>query len=176
VSSSVASATSPTGAEAALVSLLQSYDVSAGSAGLSAAEEKPNLAISAMLLTQLGAGFGPLVEAALAARGWSSGPALAAQLAQFRTFLAQHHIHALLRRAKAAVLVSAVSEVELQTLANGKKTAVGEPVDLLGVERLEERLPEIAEIKAEHSWEHARAFEGGAEKRSLLTLVEALLV
>ena len=175
VSSRVAAAASAASAEQALISLLQSYDVSAGSAGLSAAQEKPNLAISAMLLTQLGAGFGPLIDTTLAARGWSRGPELTAQLALFRSFLAQHHIHALLRRAKAAVLVSAVSEVELQALSSGKQNAVGEPVDLLGVERLQERLPEIAEIKAEHSWELARALDGSGG-RSSLTLIEALLI
>ena len=44
------------------------------------------------------------------------------------------------------------------------------------VERLVERLPQIAEIKAEQSWERQKARPGGAEKRSLLTLVEAVLV
>jgi hypothetical protein len=47
---------------------------------------------------------------------------------------------------------------------------------LLFVERLEERLPEIAEIKAEQSWEWRHDRQVGAEKRSLLTLVEAVLV
>lgn len=176
VSSRVAAATSAASAEEALVSLLQSYDVSAGSAGLSASQDKPNLAVSAMLLSRLGEGFGPLMSAALATRGFRSGAPLAAQLTLFRSYLVQHHIHALLRRAKAAVLVTAVSEVELQTLPSGKKDAVSEPRDLLGVERLEERLPEIAEIKAEHSWELARPLEGSSENRSVLTLVEALLV
>ena len=46
----------PSGIEA-LVSLLESYDVGAGSAGLSGVEEKPDLAVSAMLLTELGAGY-----------------------------------------------------------------------------------------------------------------------
>ncbi len=172
----VSAASGPADAQERLSSLLQSYDVSAGSAGVSAVEEKPNLAISAMLLSRLGEGLPAYVAAALDARGWSLSASVLAELELFRCLLAQHHIHALLRRARAAVLISAVSEVDVESLPNGKKSARGEPRDLLGVERLEERLPEIAEIKAEASWELAVAHPNGKEKLSLLTLVEAVLV
>ena len=180
VKDTVNGAGGPAQAEQALLSLLESYDVGAGSAGLSAAEGKPDLAISAMLLTELGSGFAPCMGSALSARGWdpetANRPPLRSSVELLRCLLAQHHIHALLRRAKAAVLVSAVSEVELRSGPGGKAAPVGEPVDLLFVERLEERLPEIAEIKAEQSWEWRRDRQVGAEKRSLLTLVEAVLV
>jgi hypothetical protein len=133
-----------------------------------------------MLLTELGGGFAPCMGSALSARGWdpeaANRPPLRSSVELLRCLLAQHHIHALLRRAKAAVLVSAVSEVELRSGPGGKAAPVGEPVDLLFVERLEERLPEIAEIKAEQSWEWRQDRQVGAEKRSLLTLVEAVLV
>ena len=179
VKDTVNAAGGPAQAEQALVSLLESYDVGAGSAGLSAAEEKPDLAVSAMVLTELGAGYAKCIESALSARGWDSAaahrPPLRSSLTLLRCLVAQHHIHALLRRAKAAVLVSAVSEVELRG-GPGKATPVGEPTDLLFVERLEERLPGIAEIKAEQSWEWRRDRQVGAEKRTLLTLVEALFV
>ena len=169
----------PAHAEQALVSLLESYDVGAGSAGLSAAEEKPDLAVSAMVLTELGAGYAKCIGSALSARGWApeaaQRPPLQSSLGLLRCLLAQHHIHALLRRAKAAVLVSAVSEVELRG-GPGKAVPVGEPTDLLLVERLEERLPTVAEIKAEQSWEWRRDAQLGTEKRSVLTLVEAILV
>jgi|GEM_PF-5124238 len=180
VNETVKDAGGPAQAEQALLDLLESYDVGAGSAGLSAAEQKPDLAISAMLLTELGRGYAPCIASALSARGWDPKavhrPPLQSSLELLRCLLAQHHIHALLRRAKAAVLVSAVSEVELRAGAGGKTAPAGEPVDLLFVERLEERLPEIAEIKAEQSWEWRQDRQVGGEKRSLLTLVEAVLV
>jgi len=180
VKDTVTGAGGPAQAEQALVGLLESYDVGAGSAGLSAAEEKPELAISAMLLTELGAGYQACIASTLRARGWDPEAArrapLQPSLGLLRCLQAQHHIHALLRRAKAAVLVSAVSEVELRGGPGGKATPAGEPTDLLFVERLEERLPGIAEIKAEQSWEWRQDRQVGAEKRSLLTLVEAVLV
>jgi hypothetical protein len=180
VKETVNGAGGPAQAEQALLSLLESYDVGAGSAGLSVAEGKPDLAISAMVLTELGSGFAPFMGSTLSARGWDPEaayrPPLRSSLELFRCLLVQHHIHALLRRAKAAVLVSAVSEVELRSGPGGKAAPVGDPVDLLFVERLEERLPGIAEIKAEQSWEWRQDRQVGAEKRSLLTLVEAVLV
>lgn len=172
----MASAKNPAEAEEALVNLLQSYDVGAGSAGLSTAEEKPSLAISAMLLSRLGDGFAEHVQSAFSARDWQPGPALGAALSLFRCLLVQHHLHALLRRAKAAALVTAVSQVELIHTPNGQKSAVGEPQDLLHVERLVERLPQIAETKTEATWELSQELPGSAEKRSLLTLVEAVVV
>jgi hypothetical protein len=175
VKTRVAEAPSAAEAELALVELLQSYDVTSGSAGLSAAAEKPDLAVSAMVLSELGRGFREHVAQELQGRGFAVGPALHQELDLLGVWLVQHHVQALLRRAHAAALVSAVSEVELGTAPNGKKTAVGEPRDLLSVERLVERLPEIAEPRAEASWELSRE-QPGAEKRSLLTLVEAVLV
>ena len=44
------------------------------------------------------------------------------------------------------------------------------------VEHLSERLPQIAEIKAEQSWEQRQARPDGAPGRSLVTLIEAVLV
>lgn len=174
VEARVSGAASAAHAEQALLELVQSYDVTGGSAGLSALEEKPDLAVSAMLLSRLGHGFQARVREALHGKGWVPGPALEQELALFETWLAQHHVQALLRRAKAAVLVSAVSEVRVQTLANGKKAAVGEPKDLLGVEHLLERLPQSAETREEDAWEVATELPHSAEKLSLLTLVEAL--
>jgi len=170
------SAKNPAEAEEALVSLLQSYDVGAGSAGLSAVEEKPSLAISAMLLSRLGDGFAAQVQSAFSGRAWQPGPAAKDALSLFRCLLVQHHVQALLRRAKAAALVTAVSQVELRSMPNGKKSAAGEPQDLLHVERLVERLPQIAETKAEASWEYAQEGADSTEKLSLLTLVEAVVV
>lgn len=178
VQARVESASSAAHAEQALVELLQSYDVGGGSAGLSAKEEKPDLALSAMLLPQLGRGFRACVEQALAQRGFSAGPTLMDELALLGIWLQQHHVSALLRRAKAAILVSGVSEVTLRSAPNGKKSAVGEPRDLLGVERLVERLPQTVEPRAEHSWEAPGPVDSrpGSENLSLLTLVEAVLV
>ena len=176
----VAAAAGPAEAERKLAGLLSSYDVGAGSAGLTLAEEKPNLAISAMLLSGLGQGYGRCIQNALKARGWdfeaTEREPLAPALELLRCLVAQHHVHALLRRAKAAVLISAVSEVELRGGQGSKGTPVSEPRDLLHVERLVERLPEIAEVQAEQSWEWRQDRPGTAEKRSLLTLVEAVLV
>jgi hypothetical protein len=93
-----------------------------------------------------------------------------------RCLVMQHHVQALVRRAGSAVLISAVSQVELRHLPNGQKEAQGEPLDLLWVEQLSERLPQIVEVKAEQSWEWAEDRPNGDAKRSLLTLVEALLV
>lgn len=175
----VAKAAGPADAEGALVAWLASYDVGAGSAGLALAEEKPSLAISAMLLSELGRGYASCIAAALGARGWDtqavSRAPLASSLEFLRCLVMQHHIHALTRRAKSAVLISAVSEVELAPGKNGP-SPVGEPTDLLSVERLVERLPGSVEVRAEQSWEWRQDAPVGGEKRSLLTLVEAVLL
>jgi hypothetical protein len=173
VKTRVAAATNAVQAEADLLELLQSYDVSAGSAGLSAASEKPSLAVSAMVLSELGRGFRECVAEALERRGFAVTPALEQELELLVVWLQQHHVHALLRRAQASILVSAVSELQLQSAANGKKTPLGEPRDLLGVERLEERLPEQADPRTPQSWECERPGVGG---QSTLTLVEAVLL
>lgn len=175
----VADAASAADAEQDLLKLLQSYDVAAGSAGLSTAEERPALAISAGVLDGLGQGYARAVEAAFKARGWDaaapSRAPLGPALSLFGCLVQQHHVQALLRRAQAAVLVSAVSQVELRRLPNGQEGADGDPQDLLLVEHLSERLPQTAQIKAEQSWENKRA-AGGAKGRSLVTLIEAVLV
>lgn len=180
VKRAVGGAGGPAEAESALLALIESYDVSAGSAGLSASEEKPSLAVSALVLSELGSGYGPCISEALTARGWDAQAPnrapLAPSLAFLRCLVAQHHIHALLRRAKSAVLISRVSEVEWRGGAGRQGHAVGEPRDLLSVERLVERLPEIAEIKAEESWEWRQDPPAGEERPSLLSLVEAVLV
>jgi len=180
VQRAVGDANGPAAAEAALLALVESYDVSAGSAGLSAAEEKPSLAVSAMLLSELGRGYAPCISAALAARGWDPQAPhrapLGPSLAFLRCLVTQHHIHALLRRAKSAALISKVSEVEWLGGPGNKGAAAGEPTDLLMVERLVERLPEIAEIKAEQSWEWRQDPPPGSGKHAVLSLVEAVLV
>jgi hypothetical protein len=180
VKEAVAAAGSLTDAEGAVAGLLESYDVGAGSAGLARSEDKPALAISAMVLSKLGHRFSAHIEEALAARGWDALAANRAPIAPALTFLrcllAQHHIHALLRRAKSAALVSAVSEVVLTSDVGGQAPGASEPTDLLLVERLVERLPEMADVKAEQSWEWRRDRPAGDEKGSLLTLVEAVLV
>jgi hypothetical protein len=175
VKTRVAEAASAAHAELALLELVRSYDVTSGSAGLGTSADKPDLAVSAMVLSELGAGLKRCAEQQLESRGFGAGPALRQELDLLSVWLVQHHVHALLRRAKAAVLISAVSEVELRVAANGKKSAVGEPRDLLSVERLVERLPELAEPRAEQSWELERPVPGVAE-RTLLTLVEAVLM
>ncbi len=167
-------------AEQALEALLQSYDVGAGSAGLTQAEGRADLAISVLLLSRLGRGYSACIARALAARGWGSEsvarPPLAPALELMSRLVEQHHVQALLKRANAAVLVSAVSELVLEAAAGGASQPVGEPSDLLGVERLSERLPKMAQVLEERSWEWRRPLPGSAEKRSLLTLVEAVLV
>jgi hypothetical protein len=74
------------------------------------------------------------------------------------------------------VLVSAVSEVVPASGPGGQAPGASEPTDLLLVERLVERLPEMADVKAEQSWEWRQDRPASNEKRGLLTLVEAVLV
>lgn len=180
VEQAVKSATNQAQAVESLASLLQSYDVGAGSAGLVQAEGRPSLAISALFLSNLGRGYRACMRRALAGRGWDGGLVDAAPLGPALELLArlveQHHIHALLRRAERALLISAVSELDLESLPNGASAALGEPRDLLGVEHLAERLPQVAQIQSEQSWEWRRPSADAAGKRSLLTLVEAVLV
>ena len=178
VKSAVQAASQAPEAEQALEQLLQSYDVSAGSAGLTLAEGKADLAVSALLLSELGRSYAPCVARNLAARGHAESSVKRAPLQPalelFSRLVEQHHIAALLRRASSAVLVSAVSEVALTEGGNGQP--VGEPCDLLGVEQLSERLPKMADVKDERSWEWRRPLPESSEKSSLLTLVEAVLV
>jgi hypothetical protein len=168
-----------TAAERELVAMLASYDVGAGSAGLCSLEQKPDLAVSALLLSELGRGYAPCLARLLSERNLDPHAVERAPLAPALAFLSalveQHHVQALLRRAHAAVLVSRVSEVELTPGPQGP-TAQSEPTDLLGVERLVERLPQNVEIEAEESWEWPQDRPQDAQKRRLLTLVEAVLV
>jgi hypothetical protein len=181
VSSAVQAAADLPEAERALDALLQSYDVGAGSAGLTATEGNVDLAVSALLLSELGRGYASCIERSLIARGWTE-PGSVAQaplqpaLSLLSRLVEQHHVHALLRRASSALLISAVSDLILTATGSGKGQPVGEPRDLLGVERLSERLPKMADVKQERSWEWRRPLPGSAEKGSLLTLVEAVLV
>ncbi|HXK19955.1 MAG TPA: hypothetical protein VNG33_19225, partial [Polyangiaceae bacterium] len=143
--------------------------------------------ISAMVLSELGRGYAPCIRAALESRGFDGARVASTALGQALTFLrclvVQHHVHALLRRAKSAVLVSAVSQVELPRSAAKRPGGSGppsaeapEPVDLLEVASLVERLPQIAEVKTQQSWEWPQDPPAAAENVSLLTLVEAVLV
>lgn len=166
-------------AERALLDLLQSYDVGAGSAGLTEAEGRADLAISPLLLSSLGRGYAACAAQALAARGWDQTSVTRAPLApalelQSR-LVEQHHIAALLRRAELGLLISAVSEVDVAAAAQSGRPA-GEPRDLLGVESLSERLPEMAQVKQDWRWEWRLPGSSAGEKGSLLTLVEAVLV
>jgi hypothetical protein len=162
-----------------LAELLASYDVGGGSAGLSTPEAKPDLAISAMLLPELGQGYRRTVENAFKIRGFDSAVATRQPLAGALTLLTRlaehHHIAALLRRAHAAVLVSAVSQLELDEGPNGQVTPSSEPRDLLGVEQLLERFPSSAEPKAEASWEWRQPRATGAST-SVVSLIEAVFV
>lgn len=185
VDQAVQSASSPAAAAQALASLLKTYDVGAGSAGLTQAEGRADLAISALGLANLGKGLASYVRRAYAARGWEAADSLAGSPLQpalelQSRLLEQHHIQALLRRASRAVLISAVSEVELELLDDGQSAAVDEPRDALGVEHLVERLPSAVQAQSERSWEWQREGEtdpaADTEKHSLLTLVEAVLV
>jgi hypothetical protein len=179
VAAAVAKATEHADAEQALLELLQSYDVGAGSAGLTDAEGRADLAVSALVLPTLARGYGACVAQALAARDWDQAsvgrPPLAPALELLSRLVEQHHIHALVRRAERALLACAVSEVELASEPARPGNAAGQPRDLLGVERLAERLPERAQVKREWSWEWRRTHPGNG-KRSLLTLVEAVLI
>lgn len=171
VKSALEAAETQADAERALVELLESYDVGARSAGLSSREEQPDLAISAQVLPELGRGPPRALDAAFSGRGFDAArldAPLSSALALFGCLLEQHHVQALLRRAKSAVLISAVSEVTLRQLPNGKDVAASEPRDLLSVERLVERLPTSADVKAEQSWEWRRG--------DVLALIEALRV
>jgi hypothetical protein len=170
VKAAVNTANTEAAAELALSELLASYDVGAGSAGLSALEQQPDLAVSAGLLPELGRGYARSIATALSARGWDGAlverSPLAPALLLLRCLVEHHHILALGRRARSAVLVSPVSEVTLRSVPGKKDVAASEPHDLLATERLVERLPESVEVKAEQSWEWRRG--------NLLTLVEAV--
>jgi len=186
VQSAVQSAADVAAAERALLALVESYDVGAGSAGLSLSDEKPDLVVSALVLSELGRGYEDCARAALASRGFGGARVAVAPLqpalAFLRCLVVQHHIHALLRRAKSAVLVSAVSQVELphSAVQPGGPGVQGdeapEPRDLLEVEALAERLPQIAEVKTEQSWEWRQDLPTPTKNASLLTLVEAVVV
>jgi hypothetical protein len=178
VNDAIKSADDTEAAARALLEILESYDVGAGSAGLSALEAKPDLAISALQLSELSRGFEAHCKKRFEERSFETAalgrPPLDLAFMLFARLLEQHHVQALLRRAKSAVLISAVSQVELRGQA-GAERAVGEPRDLLGVERLAERLPQQAQVQAELSWEWRRPL-AGSDKASLLTLVEAVFV
>lgn len=171
VDRAVSGATDVASAERALLELIQSYDVDGRSAGLSSHEQAPDLALSAMVLSELGRGYARYVAQALTARGFedrSTRAPLEPALTLLRTLVAQHHVQALLRRAKSAALISVVSELRLP--------AQPEPTDVLEVEHLTERLPHETNVRAEESWEWQRPLPGGDARASLVSLVEAVLI
>jgi len=177
----IGASTSPPDAEHALVELAESYDVGAGSAGISGPEGTASFAVSSMVLSELGAGFPLHVARCFSERGWelASPPSAALNdaLALLTCIVQQHHVYALLRRAELAVLITGVSEAPLRVLSDGRLEASGDPRELLAVERLSERLPQGTEILAEADWEWRRGGDtNGSATAQAMLLVEGVVM
>jgi hypothetical protein len=160
VSALVSRATTASDAERAIDELVSEYDVPADSVRLTAADVEPDLAISSMVLSQLGLPYKAFVARAFRARGF--GPErvregiLEQSLAALACRVEQHHIGALLRIPKQAVLTSDVREVAVTLGPQGDLVALGAPRSQLAVRYLTDRIPSRVTPRAEAAWEWLR--------------------
>jgi hypothetical protein len=140
--------------------LVSSYDVPARAVRLCSEEVEPDFVVSSMVLTQLGVPFKSYVARAFHERGFdakriaegSLGPSLSALACRIE----QHHVAALLRVPKLAVLTSDVSETSVTLDPLGHFVRVGASRTQLSVENLTDRIPSGHEPIAHNAWNWLR--------------------
>jgi hypothetical protein len=147
-------------AERAIDAFVSSYDVREDAVRLSREDHAPDFVVSSMVLTQLALPFRPFVARAFQERGFDAervaqGP-LGASLAAFACRLEQHHVAALLRIPRIAVLISDVGETPVTLDARGNLVRVGERRTQLAVETLLDRIPRGHEPVAQGAWDWLR--------------------
>jgi hypothetical protein len=147
-------------AERHLDELVSSYDVPATAVRLCGEEVEPDFVVSSMVLTQLGVPFKSFVARAFQDRGFepkrvAEGP-LASSLSALACRVEQHHIAALLRIPKLAVLTSDVSETPVTFDPRGELVHVGASRTQLSVESLLDRLPSDRRPVDEGAWDWLR--------------------
>jgi hypothetical protein len=147
-------------AERELAELCSSYDTPASAARLSSIVAQADLAVSSMVLSQLGVGYKAYMTDRFAQRGWDrarvkSAP-LEPALSTLGSLVEQHHIAALLAHSQLAVITSDVSASVTVARPDGSIEKKGEPQEQLSVEALCDRIPGRAEIVADASWEWPR--------------------
>jgi hypothetical protein len=155
-------------AERALLELVGSYDTAPSAARLSSVAAQADLAVSSMVLSQLGVGFKAYVTERFAARGWDRGRVKSAPLEPALSTLAslveQHHIAALLTHAQLAVITSDVSASVTVAHPDGSVERKGDPQEQLSVDALCDRIPGRTEIIADASWDWPRVM---ADKKAV---------
>jgi hypothetical protein len=156
----VSGASSEDDAERAIDLFVSSYDVPERAVRLCNAEVEPDLAISSMVLTQLGIPFGPFVANAFRARGFRPERVqkgiLKESVAVFSSRIEQHHIAALLRVPRLAVLSSDVSQ-SVVGVGPAPELVLLEPPRLqLGVPSLSGRIPSAVKPLMSGAWDWLR--------------------
>jgi hypothetical protein len=156
----VSRAKSESDAEREIDELVSGYDVQQRTVRLCREEVEPDLAVSSMVLTQLGLPFKPFVTRAFRARGFRpervSEGVLGESLAALACRVEQQHISALLRVPKLAVLTSDVRESPVTLGPDGELVALGAPRSQLSVPSLSGRIPSRARPLAEAEWDWLR--------------------
>jgi hypothetical protein len=147
-------------AERALVDRITAYDAPSGAARLSGETGEADLAISSMVLSQLGVAYKAYVERCFGERGWDRARVkrspLEPALSTLGALVEQHHIAALLDGARLAVLTSDVSAQSMVRRPDGSLEPHGQTEEQLSVEALVDRIPGRTEIIADTSWEWPR--------------------
>lgn len=147
-------------AERAIVDFCTTYDTPSSAVRLSSESEQADLAVSCMVLSQLGVAFKSYVEKCFGERAWDRGRVkrapLEPALSTLGCLVEQHHVAALLGHSSLAVLVSDVSASVVVARADGSIEPKGEPQEQLSVEALCDRIPGRTEIVADASWEWPR--------------------
>jgi hypothetical protein len=147
-------------AERAIVELCGTFDTPSSAARLSSETAEADLAVSSMVLSQLGVAYKSYVAQRFAERGFArekvKQPPLELALSALGSMVEQHHIAALLAQSKLAVLTSDVSASALVARSDGSIEPKGEPQEQLSVDALCDRIPGRTEIVADASWEWPR--------------------
>jgi hypothetical protein len=160
VSAIVARCHDESDAERLLDELVSSYDVPATAVRLCREQVEPDFVVSSMVLTQLGVPFKSFVARAFQDRGFdpkrvARGP-LTSSLSALACRVEQHHIAALLRIPKLAVLTSDVSETPVTFDPRGELIRVGAARTQLSVETLLDRVPSDRRPIDEGAWDWLR--------------------
>ncbi len=160
VSAIVARAKSQSDAEREVDEFVSEYDVPAAAVRLCRAEMEPDLVVSSMVLTQLGLPFKSFAARAFQERGFGAkqdeGGMLDQSLSALACRVEQHHVAALLRVPRLAVLTSDISETAATLGPSGEVVRVGEPRTQLSVESLLDRIPSDVELLGHAAWDWLR--------------------
>lgn len=159
---------------------VSSYDVPADAVRLCESRTEPDFALSSMVLTQLGLPYKAFTARAFRARGFDAARVhdgvLDASLSALSCRVEQHHVAALLRLPKVAVLSSDVREGPVTVGPRGELVGLEPPRSQLAVKRLADRIPSRVEPLATTAWNWLRVVPRRPGARGSLMSVEGVVL